>query len=64
MNKSDDDRIHELCSLIAVEQDRKRFLELVQELNRILSATEQRLSGSQSDEPGRSLNSPPDTDLP
>jgi hypothetical protein len=52
MNKSDNDRIHELCSLIALEQDRKTFLELVEELNRILSAKEQRLSGSQATSQG------------
>jgi hypothetical protein len=43
MNKEDSDRIHELCSLIAVEQDRQKFLTLVAELNRILSAKDQRL---------------------
>ena len=36
------DRVHELCSLIAVEQDRSRFLELVEELNRILDVTDER----------------------
>lgn len=39
MNKAESDRIHELCSLIAVEQDQKKFQALVDELNRILSAT-------------------------
>jgi hypothetical protein len=43
MNKNDSDRIHELCSLIAVEQDRQKFLQLVEELNRILSAQDRRL---------------------
>ena len=38
MNQSESDRIQELCSQIAVEQDRQEFLKLVQELNRILSA--------------------------
>ena len=38
MNEADNDRIYELCSLISVEQDRDRFLALVQELNGILSA--------------------------
>jgi hypothetical protein len=47
MNKSESDRIHELCSLIAVEQDRHKFLELVGELNRILEANDQRLKGDQ-----------------
>jgi hypothetical protein len=37
MNKADSDRIHELCSKIAVEQDRHKFLKLVEELNRILA---------------------------
>jgi len=45
MNKADDDRIHELCSLIALEQNRCKFLELVSELNRILSDQEKRLRG-------------------
>jgi hypothetical protein len=43
MNRTESDRIHELCSLIAVEQDRRRFLELVAELNRILKLNDQRL---------------------
>lgn len=43
MNQADNDRIHELCSLIAVEQDRQKFLQLVQELNDILSNKEKRL---------------------
>jgi hypothetical protein len=47
MNKTETDRIHELCSLIAVEQDRHKFLELVGELNRILEANDQRLKSNQ-----------------
>lgn len=43
MNKADNDRIHELCSLIAVEQDRNKFLRLVEELNRILGAKDEQL---------------------
>jgi hypothetical protein len=43
MNKADSDRIHELCSLIAAEQDPQKFLNLCQELNRILCAKEERL---------------------
>jgi hypothetical protein len=42
MNKADSDRIHELCSLIAVEQDPQKFLSLCEELNRILCAKEER----------------------
>jgi len=37
MNKTDSDRIHDLCSRIAVEHDHKKFLALVEELNRVLS---------------------------
>ena len=47
MNKTESDRIHELCSLIAVEQDRRKFLEPVRELNRILEVNDQRLKGSE-----------------
>jgi hypothetical protein len=47
MNKAESDRIHELCSLIATEQDRHRFLELVGELNRILEANDLRLKRNQ-----------------
>jgi hypothetical protein len=43
MNQADIDRTHELCSLIAVEQDREKFLKLVEELNRILNAKDERL---------------------
>ncbi len=43
MNTNDSQRIHELCSQIAVEQDHKKFLTLVEELNRILSAKNQQL---------------------
>ena len=50
MNKADSDRIHELCSLIAAEQDRQKFLELCKELNRILSAMDQRLRNSSLDD--------------
>lgn len=48
MNKAESDRIHELCSLIAVEQDRQKFLNLVEELNRILSAQDRRLQNDKS----------------
>jgi hypothetical protein len=43
MSKNESDRIHELCALIAVESDHKKFLGLVEELNRILSAQDKRL---------------------
>jgi hypothetical protein len=47
MNKADSDRILELCSLITVEQDHNKFLDLVKELNRILEAKEERLHGGE-----------------
>jgi serine/threonine protein kinase len=43
MTSLENNRIHELCSLIAVEEDRERFLKLCEELNRILSAKNERL---------------------
>jgi hypothetical protein len=46
MNKTESDRIHELCCLIAVEQDRRKFLDLVSELNRILETNDRRLKGN------------------
>jgi len=46
MNKADSDRIHELCSLIAVEQDRQKFLQLCEELNRILAVKRERLQNN------------------
>jgi hypothetical protein len=58
MNKADSDRVHELCSLIATEQDREKFLDLVRELNRILSAKDARLRNS----PDAPINNQP-TDL-
>jgi hypothetical protein len=37
MTKEESERIHDLCSRIAAEHDQKRFLALVEELNRVLS---------------------------
>lgn len=37
MNKGESERIQELCSRIAVEQDRNKFLKLCEELNHLLS---------------------------
>jgi hypothetical protein len=54
MNKANSDRIHELCSLIAVEQNRHKFLSLVKELNRILGAREERLQKQGPDDETRS----------
>ena len=50
MNKTESDRIHELCSLIAVEQDRQKFLQLCEELNRILCVKRDRLQNKLSDD--------------
>jgi hypothetical protein len=50
MKQSDSDRIHELCSLIAVEQNREKFLRLVEELNRILGANETRFQNTSPDD--------------
>jgi hypothetical protein len=38
MSKADSDKIHDLCSQIAIEHDHKKFLALVEELSRILAA--------------------------
>lgn len=43
MNQSESDRVYELCARIAVERDHRRFLELVEELNRVLGTTHRRL---------------------
>ena len=43
INDADRDRIRELCSLIAVEQDRYKLLQLIEELSFVLSAKEERL---------------------
>jgi hypothetical protein len=40
MNKEESDLIHDLCSRIATEHDHKKFLALVEELNRVLSGEE------------------------
>jgi hypothetical protein len=49
MNRADSDRIHELCSLIEKEQDRGKFLQLVEELNRLLNKKDERLQRQQTD---------------
>src|SRR5579871_219153 len=43
MDKAESDRIHQLCAEIVAEQDRHKFLRLVEELNRILESQQQRL---------------------
>jgi hypothetical protein len=43
MNQEESDKIHELCSRIAVEDDQQKFLALAEELNRVLSRHDRRL---------------------
>jgi hypothetical protein len=49
MTSTENNRIHELCSLIAVEEDQQRFQKLCEELNRILNAKEERLQDKKPD---------------
>jgi hypothetical protein len=51
MNKPESDLMQELCAKIAVEQDRAKFLKLVQELNRVLSAEDRRMQKSEPSDP-------------
>jgi hypothetical protein len=51
MHKQDSDRIHELCSLIEHEQNAEKFLILVKELNRILTANSAKLQSVNAEEP-------------
>jgi hypothetical protein len=53
MNKADSERIQQLCSLIEVEQNRHKFLALVEELNRILAAKDSRLQNGELDDQER-----------
>jgi len=43
INDADRDRIRELCSLIAVEQDRHKLLMLIEELSRHIGAKDEGL---------------------
>jgi hypothetical protein len=43
INDADRDRIRELCSLIAVQQDRHNLLQLIEELSLVLGAKDERL---------------------
>jgi len=45
-------RIQELCSRIAVEKDRGKFLKLCEELNRLLSSRDQEPEPEPEDKPG------------
>ena len=46
-NDADRDRIRELCSLIAVQQDRQKLLQLIEELSLILGAKDEHLKAKQ-----------------
>jgi hypothetical protein len=46
MNQSDS-RVQDLCARIAVEQDRERFMKLVQELNQLLSVKDRTLRNNE-----------------
>ena len=47
INDADRDRIRELCSLIAVEQDRHKLLKLIEELSRHIGAKDEGLKVKQ-----------------
>ncbi len=47
INDADRDRIRELCSLIAAQQDRHKLLQLIEELSFVLGAKEERLKVKQ-----------------
>jgi len=48
MKEADRDRIRELCSLIAVEQNQPKLLQLIEELSGLLGAkAEERPEGKQ-----------------
>ena len=47
INDADRDRIRELCSRIAVEQDRDKLLELIEELRRHIDAKDEGLKVKQ-----------------
>jgi hypothetical protein len=47
INDADRDRIRELCSLIAVEQDRQKLLKLIEELSRHIGAKDEDLKVKQ-----------------
>ena len=47
INDAARDRIRELCSMIAVEQDRHKLLQLIEELSLVLGAKDERLKVKQ-----------------
>ena len=51
MRPDERERMYQLCALIEKEQNRERFLDLIQELNELLERKEHRLEGSQKTAP-------------
>jgi hypothetical protein len=49
MNRAESDRLQEVCAQIAVEKDRAKFMELVTELNRLLSSSPEPLRQEERD---------------
>jgi hypothetical protein len=47
MKPDERERMYQLCAMIEKEQNRDRFLELIQELNQLLEKKEQRLGGEE-----------------
>ena len=45
MKEADRDRIRELCSLVAAEQDRNKLLQFIEELSRLLGAKDECMRG-------------------
>lgn len=45
MKPEERERMYKLCAMIENEQNRERFLVLIQELNELLERKEQRLEG-------------------
>ena len=43
MSPEERDRMYQLCALIEKERDRRRFLQLIEELNQLLERKEQGL---------------------
>jgi hypothetical protein len=43
MKAEERDRMYQLCTLIEKEKDRQRFIELIQELNKLLERKQDRL---------------------
>jgi hypothetical protein len=49
MTPDERNRMYELCALIEKEQDRRRFLQLIEELNYLLERKEHRLEQEKSE---------------